>query len=182
MRVSVLDFAGFSKSQEFPQIDVGFGDVVVPEPKTIVYPVILNFPKPYLRGYTFEALIAEKFEAMVKLGLVNSRMKDFYDVWLMARQFDFGVKSLAKAIQVTFKNRKTNVPKASPLFDAELYDAHSNQEIMWKAFLKNGQIKNAPVAFRGIVLAIESFLHAPVLEIQSKKASTRDWQAPGPWR
>ena len=71
------------------QIDVGFGDVVFPAPEPVNYPVILDFPPPKLRGYSKESVVAEKFGSMVKLGVLNSRMKDFFDVWTLARQFDF---------------------------------------------------------------------------------------------
>ena len=84
------------------QIDVAFGDVIYPKPKIINYPVILDFPKPLLRGYPVESVVSEKFEAMVKLGLLNSRMKDFYDIWLMLRQFDFDGSKLTEALKRTF--------------------------------------------------------------------------------
>jgi len=71
------------------QVDVGFGDIVYPKPKVIKYPVILDFPEPNLKGYPVESLVSEKFEAMVKLGLLNSRMKDFYDIWLLIHQYEF---------------------------------------------------------------------------------------------
>jgi len=92
------------------QIDIGFGDVVVPAVSKIVYPTILDFPPPELNGYTMESTIAEKFEAMVKLGIVNSRMKDFYDIWVLSRQFDFDGHVLAMAIRKTFENRRTDIP------------------------------------------------------------------------
>ena len=82
-----VKFRGFLERSRIPmQIDVGFGDTIYPKPKTIDYPVILDFPKPHLKGYPAESVVSEKFEAMVKLGLLNSRMKDFYDIWLMMRK------------------------------------------------------------------------------------------------
>jgi len=73
------------------QLDIGFGDITVPSPAAIIYPTILDLPAPHLRGYSRETTIAEKFEAMVKLGILNSRMKDFFDIWLISRWFDFDV-------------------------------------------------------------------------------------------
>ena len=78
------------------QLDVGIGDVMVPGPVEIAYPTLLDFPAPRLKGYPRETAIAEKFEAMVKLGALNSRMKDFYDIWLLSRQFDFDGPTLAR--------------------------------------------------------------------------------------
>ncbi|MBW2593251.1 MAG: nucleotidyl transferase AbiEii/AbiGii toxin family protein [Deltaproteobacteria bacterium] len=79
------------------QIDIGFGDVVYPEPEESDFPTMLNSPVPRLLCYSRESSIAEKFEAMVKLGMLNSRMKDFYDIWLLSRQFDFDGAKLAAA-------------------------------------------------------------------------------------
>ena len=144
------------------QIDIGFGDAVVPKPKVIDYPVILDFPKPHLVGYTFETVIAEKFEAMIKLGALNSRMKDFYDVWLLIRQFTFNGTSLADAIERTFKNRRTELPKAIPFFASEIYNEQSDRNRIWKAFLEKNGIR-APEKLKDAAEAIENFLQ-PVVE------------------
>jgi len=91
------------------QLDIGFGDVVIPAPAFLEYPTILDLPSPKLRGYSKESTIAEKFEAMVKLGVLNSRMKDFFDIWLLSRQFDFEGQRLAAAIEKTFSTRATDI-------------------------------------------------------------------------
>jgi len=96
------------------QLDIGFGDVVIPSPKPMNYPTLLDLPAPHLRGYSRESTIAEKFEAMVKLGTLNSRMKDFFDLWLMSCQFDFDGATLAEAISKTFSTRRTPI-LAEPL-------------------------------------------------------------------
>lgn len=94
------------------QIDVGFGDVVTPGAETITYPALLGFPAPELSGYPRETVVAEKFQAMVYLRTLNSRMKDFYDVWLLANQFTFDGALLAKAVAATFANRETAIDVA----------------------------------------------------------------------
>ena len=71
------------------QLDIGFGDVIVPSPQPAEYPTILDFPAPRLPGYSKESVVAEKFESLVTLGMLNSRMKDYYDIWSLSRQFDF---------------------------------------------------------------------------------------------
>lgn len=101
------------------QIDIGFGDVVSPRPTKISHPTILDFPAPKFWGYTRESAIAEKFRAMVKLGTLNGRMKDFYDIWLMSRMFDFKGQDLAKAIGKTFGNRDKEITADSKVFDRE---------------------------------------------------------------
>ena len=93
----------------------------------IDYPVILHLPKPHLKGYPVESVVSEKFEAMIKLGLLNSRMKDFFDIWLAMHQFDFNGLNLVGALKKTFNHRKTNLPKECPLFAEEIYDEKSDR-------------------------------------------------------
>ena len=164
------------------QIDIGFGDVIIPKPSTIDYPTLLDFPAPHLQGYTFESVVAEKFEAMVKLGLLNSRMKDFYDIWLMTRQTNFDGKKLASAIEATFKNRETPLPVKAPLFAGEIYEQESNSDAMWKAFLRKKQIKNAPESLAELARSIEAFLLEPVKAVTTGKEAAKAWHAPGPWK
>jgi len=92
------------------QLDVGFGDVVFPSPELKIYPTLLDLPAPIIRSYSMVSAIAEKFEAMVKLGIMNSRMKDFWDIWLLSRQFDFAGQTLTEAIVTTFLTRHTVIP------------------------------------------------------------------------
>ena len=99
------------------QVDIGFGDVIVPSPSKVAYPAILDFPAPELKGYTMESTIAEKFQAMVKLGVLNSRMKDFYDIWILSRTFDFKGEILAEALEKTFENRNTPITLNAAIFD-----------------------------------------------------------------
>lgn len=156
VRVKFLGFLG--KSRIPMQIDVGFNDIVYPNPKIIKYPVILDFPAPCLKGYTPESVISEKFEVMIKLGLLNSRMKDFYDIWLIMHQFDFDKSQLAEALKRTFAHRETYLPKQKPLFDEEIYDEKSDRQILWKSFLKKGDIKHAPETLSAIATEIEEFI------------------------
>ena len=165
-----VKFLGFLKRSRIPmQIDVAFGDAVYPLPKVIDYPVILDFPKPRLKGYPAESVVSEKFEAMVKLGLLNSRMKDFYDIWLLMRRFDFDGPKLSEALKRTFGRRKTILPKARPLFTEDIYDDTSDRQTLWKAFLKREGIKNTPDKLSIVAKEIEDFLIEP-LEAISKKS------------
>ena len=150
--------------------------------KAIDYPVILDFPRPHLKGYPPESVISEKFEAMVKLGLLNSRMKDFYDVWLMMRQFDFSGLDLAEALKKTFEHRKTDLPKAKPLFAEEIYDEKSDRQTLWKAFLSKGDIKHAPEKLAITAKEIENFLIKPLEAVNKARVFKEGWKAPGPWK
>ena len=99
------------------QVDIGFGDIIYPGPEESDLPTMLDFPTARLLCYSRESAIAEKFEAMVKLGVLNSRMKDFYDIWLLSRQFDFAGAKLAEAIRLTFERRETAVPAKVEAFE-----------------------------------------------------------------
>lgn len=178
-----VKFLGFLERSRIPmQIDVGFGDMVYPKTKVIDYPVILDFPKPHLKGYPAESVISEKFEAMVKLGLLNSRMKDFYDIWLMMRQLDFSGANLAGALKRTFEHRKTDLPGERPLFAEEIYDGRSDRQTLWKAFLRKNDIEPAPEKLAITAKAIEEFLINPLEALHKGIEFKREWKAPGPWK
>ncbi len=97
------------------QVDIGFGDALTPKPQEAEFPPLLDFPAPRLAMYARETSIAEKFEAMVELDLENSRMKDFYDIWILSREFEFSGATLGAAIRATFKRRKTVLPATAPI-------------------------------------------------------------------
>jgi len=97
------------------QIDIGFGDAVTPKPTTAHYPTMLDFRAPVMLTYPRETVVAEKFHAMVELGIANSRMKDFFDLWILAITFAFDGALLCRAIEATFRRRKTEMPSAPPL-------------------------------------------------------------------
>lgn len=178
-----VKFLGFLKRSRIPmQVDIGFGDIIYPKPRVIDYPVILDFPKPRLKGYTIESAASEKFEAMVKLGLLNSRMKDFYDLWLMTRRFYFSEKNLIGAFKKTFNHRKTALPQDGPLFAEEIYDEASDRQMLWKAFLNKGQIKKAPQKLGTTARIIERFLTKPLKAMSQGAIFDEEWKAPGPWK
>lgn len=178
-----VKFLGFLERSRIPmQIDVGFGDIIYPKTKVVDYPVILDFPRPHLKGYPAESVISEKFEAMVKLGLLNSRMKDFYDIWLIMRQFDFDGSKLVGALRGTFEHRKTPLPEKSPLFAKEIYDEKSDRQALWKAFLRKGDIKHAPEKLSVTAREIEIFLIDPIKTIVDRQAFKKKWKALGPWK
>lgn len=178
-----IKFVGLLERSRIPmQIDIGFGDIVYPRPKIFDYPVILDLPKPHLKGYTLESVVSEKFEAMVKLGLLNSRMKDFFDIWLMMRQFDFDGLNLTEALKRTFEHRKTELPQKRPLFAEEIYDDKSDRQTLWMAFLRKGDIKHAPDKLSAIAKAIEKFLIKPLDAIHKEIEFKKTWKASGTWK
>lgn len=160
------------------QMDIGFGDVVVPGPQEAILPTILDFPPPHLFGYSLESAIAEKFEAMVKLGELNSRMKDFYDIWLLSRQFDFMGERLKDAMSETLKNRGTNLPSEIVAFSNSFLSMKSRQ---WQTFHRRLGQENIPADFAKIMGHVKIFLDPIVESIRSGKATPSNWEAPGPW-
>lgn len=177
-----IKFIGFLDRAHIPmQIDFGFGDIVYPKTKIIDYPVILDLPRPHLKGYPQESVISEKFEAMIKLGPLNSRMKDFFDIWLMMRQFEFKGMPLVQAIKKTFNHRKTDIPKNKPLFADEIYDEKSDRQTLWNAFLKKGDIQHAPKTLSATAKEIEKFLIEPILAINSNVKFEKKWKPTKGW-
>lgn len=160
------------------QIDIGFGDVVYPEPEELELPTMLNSPAPRLLCYSRESTIAEKFEAMVKLGVLNSRMKDFYDIWLLSRQFDFDGAKLTKAIRLTFKRRGTALPAVIEAFTEPFISA---KQIQWAAFRKRLGQNHVPTSFKEITAQVDRFLSPIVSPHTEEKPKPTKWAAPGPW-
>ena len=118
------------------QVDVGFGDVVTPEAATEAYPTLLDQPAPRLRVYTPESVIAEKLEAIVSLGMANSRMKDFYDTWVLLQQFELHDAVLATAIRATFERRRTTIPSGVPLGLTDEFAGDPDKQRQWVGFLR----------------------------------------------
>lgn len=178
-----VKFRGFlGRSRITMQIDVAFGDVIYPKPGFVDYPVILDFPKPRIKGYPVEGVVSEKFEAIVKLGSLNSRMKDFYDLWLMLRQFNFDGIRLMRAIKRTFVHRKTPLPEHRPVFAEEIYDERSDRQTLWRAFLKKGGIRHAPEKLVNVAIEIEKFLIGPINAIKNGEEFKKKWKAAGSWK
>lgn len=135
-------------------VDIGFGDAL--EPAEIVLPVLLDLPAPTLRAYPPEAVIAEKFQAMVRLGRANSRMKDFYDIWVLSRSHEFTDDKLARAIRATFERRSTPIPTTSPdcLTQGFANDAVKAQQ--WTSFVRD--VATQPGALTKVVADLDAFL------------------------
>jgi predicted nucleotidyltransferase component of viral defense system len=137
-------------------IDVGFGDSLEPGAESIDYPVMLDFPGPRLRAYARETVIAEKFQAMIALGRANSRMKDFYDVWLLSRSFSFDNDRLAHAIAATFERRGTPIPSDAPDAFTPAFAADEQKQRQWQAFVADVALD--PGTLSDVVEELSKFL------------------------
>jgi Nucleotidyl transferase AbiEii toxin, Type IV TA system len=138
------------------QVDIGFGDAITPAPVEIDYPTMLDAPAPHLRAYPVETVVAEKFEALVVLGMANSRLKDFYDLWLIAQTFKFGQSTLAEAVQRTFERRGTALPTDIPAGRTEEFAAAWADQ--WRTFLTRERMAAAPDGFTTVIADLERFL------------------------
>lgn len=160
------------------QVDIGFGDIVYPGPEKASIPVILDFPVPEILCYSRESTIAEKFEAMEKLGILNSRMKDFYDIWLLSRQFHFNGPRLAEAIRRTFKQRETELTLEIDAFEKHFIN---EKQIQWAAFYRKLKQEHIPASFTDIVADIKDFLIPVVTSIHEGTSTPSRWKPAGPW-
>ena len=162
------------------QLDVGFGDPVVPAVVTVEYPSVLDLPAPRLAAYTKESFIAEKFEAMMKLGALNSRMKDFYDVWLLSNQFGFDGSTLSAAILETFSTRGTPMPSRLAAWTQALL-RDDGKSAQWRGFIRRSRLEDAPRDFEGIVLSIAAFLEPVVRALTAGGPFKKAWRTSGRW-
>lgn len=145
------------------QVDIGFGDAVTPDPEEVSIPSLLDLPNPRLRAYSQETVIAEKAQAMVVLGMANSRMKDFYDLWALAQNHEFDGDSLSKALHATFSRRQTAIPEDMPTALTEEFGADRVKRAQWQAFMrKSGLVADGP-ELAVLVTEIRKFL-LPLLE------------------
>jgi hypothetical protein len=143
---------------------------------------LLDLPPPLLRGYPPETVIAEKLQAMVYLGEINSRMKDFYDIWLLSHWFDFDGVTLQKAITVTFQKRNTPIPLEVPAALSDDFAIH--KQSMWnRGFLAKflpdpGEL----TSFQQVVSQLRTFLLPPLQATAANKSFRRIWKAGGTWQ
>lgn len=147
----------------------------------MTYPTLLNFPAPQLNAYPRETVVAEKFQAMVQLGMANSRMKDFYDVWTLARQFEFDGAGVCAAIRATYQRRQTELPTTTPPALTPEFGTDRNKTIQWSAFLRKGRLIESPPPLEKVVAFLESFLMPPTLAIVLNEPWNRIW-IPVAWR
>jgi hypothetical protein len=181
-----VTFQGYLERARIPmQIDIGFGDTITPPPVETSFPTILNGPAPSLLTYPKETVVAEKFEAMVKLGIANSRMKDFHDIRVLSELFPFDGPVLAEAIVRTFERRKTALPTISAppprAFTSEFFEDESKQR-QWRAFNTKNQLYIEAVPLKRVVSDIERFLMPLVIGVTKKEHWNRSWPAGGPWQ
>ena len=168
------------KARVVLQVDIGFGDAVVPAPVRVLYPSLLDGEEPHLLAYTPESAIAEKYEAMVSLDLANSRMKDFYDVWLLAGSRSFDGAVFCEALRATFARRKTALPTTLPTALTPTFATDATKRTQWKAFVRKTRLSTAPPDLPAAVDLIRALLWPPTLAAAAGEFD-RTWPPGGPW-
>lgn len=178
MRVTLLGLLDGARCHV--QVDIGFGDAVTPAPESAVYPVILpEFDAPKLRVYPRYTVVAEKLEALTSLGITNSRMKDSFDLWVLARQATFDGDILRQAIEATFDRRGTTLPKQTPFGLTEAFAKDPYKQTQWQAFLRKNRL-DAP-SLNDIISVNTCFLMPAVQAAANNTAFISWWPAGGPW-
>ena len=156
------------------QMDIGFGDIIVPRANLMEFPTLLEEKPPKLKAYSIESIISEKFEAMVKLAMANSRMKDFYDVYSLSLGHNFQGSRLKKAIESTFQRRKTTLPDNPLVFRPEFHKDKGRQR-QWIAFLRKSRLSKVNRELNQIMERITIFLRPIVSSIRDKARMDKLW-------
>ncbi len=162
------------------QIDTGFGDPVMPAPVECVYPALLNFPPAVLRVYSKESTIAEKFSVMLRLGLDNSRMKDYYDIWMLSQYSDFDGGALAAAIHATCAARTLELVHTPVGLTAE-FAAADDKAAQWRAFIRKSTLEGAPAELLDVVRTVADFLQPVLAALVAEDDFTAVWHPLRGW-
>jgi hypothetical protein len=162
------------------QIDVGFGDVITPPPSVVDYPTLLGDPAPRVLAYPRESAVAEKFQVMLHRAELNSRLRDYYDIWLLSRSFPFDGALLASAIQKTCERRATEIP-VEPVALTGAFAKDPARQTQWAAYRRKSLLEQAPGDLREVVQTVADFLGPIAQALGSGRPFTGTWEPPGPW-
>lgn len=174
--------ASLERARIHLQIDISFGDVITPEAEVIKYPTLLEqLPAPRIQAYPRDTMVAEKLQAIVFFGMINSRMKDFYDLWIISRQFPFEGGLLVDAIKATFKRRGTSIPDGTPIGLSEEFASDESSEKQWKAFLNRTDMKDDSLDLAEMLDGLQVFLMPPLSAAKKSEVFAQKWQKGGPW-
>lgn len=162
IRVSMVALLGNARAAI--QVDIGYGDAVTPDPETATYPVLLkDFPAPQLRVYPRYTVVAEKVETIATLGIANTRLKDYFDLWVLRQQSEFDTQVLRSAIAATFARRERLLPNQVPVGLSDAFSADQQKQRQWQAFLKKNQLEDIELAV--VVQALRVWLAPLLMEV-----------------
>lgn len=158
------------------QVDVAFGDAVEPAPESEEYPVLLDLPAPIVRTYARHTVVAEKFQAIVALGMANTRLKDYYDLWRLARDYEFDGTQLTRSVLLTFDRRETVIPRTIPAGLTEEYLTDPSRDRQWRNLAERfGEAIQVP-SFSKVGHQVWEFLFPVTVD-----GFRGHWPAGGPW-
>ena len=179
VRVTLLGMLGSIRCAV--QIDIGFGDAIVPGPDEVLYPVILGeMPGPHLHVYPRYTVVAEKLEALTSLGMLNSRMKDYFDLWILAKHSDFDGQILSRAVTATFDRRSTAVPTGVPIGLSDEFISDAQKGKQWQGFLRKNALDPMPLAT--VVVDLRDFLMPVLAAIAAGGSHDYPWRAGAGWQ
>ena len=163
------------------QVDIGFGDAITPRPTKKTLPCLLDFAPPRLRVCPWETVVAEKYQALVDLGMTNSRMKDFFDLRYVAKEFAFDGTKLAQAIEATFARRRTELPTTRPTGLGSRFAEDEMVQARWKTFLRRSRLEDPDLGLRRTTDEIWAFLRPVTKAVKAGAAFDKKWKPGGPW-
>lgn len=164
------------------QVDIGLGDAIHPAPKVASYPVLLDAPSPNICAYPREAVVAEKFHAMVFHGGRNTRFKDFYDLYVLANRFPFDGTQLAASVAATFERRRTPITSVQSAALSTEFFSNDARAAQWRTYLNRNVLPGAPADFTAVGATLTGFLGPVWIALGSGEAFTSNWQSGGPWK
>ncbi len=179
MRIRLMAYLG--QARIHLQFDVGFGDAVIPETEDVEFPVLLDMPAPRIKAYSSYSFVSEKFHTISYHGMANSRMKDYYDLFIIARFFEFRGNLLTQAISVTFERRNTLIREEIPLGLSKAFMKESTKQRMWKSFLERIGENPRSLTLETAVKTLQEFLVPPTTALFNKKKFNQHWNPGGPW-
>ena len=163
------------------QVDVGYGDTIVPTAQCVEFPSLLTKSGPVLRAYTPETVVAEKFHAIALLGMANSRMKDYFDIWMLSRNFSFDGWMLLRALENTFAKRGMRFPDSEPIGLTEEFSRNESKRMQWRGFVKRRKRQESIPDLQEIVAINKAFLMPVVCSKRPLAAHSMTWTASGGW-
>jgi len=172
--------ATVAKARLVVQIDIGFGDSIVPRPDEIEYPVLLAFPAPKLLAYPRETVVAEKLEAITVLGVLNSRMKDYFDLMLLSQLYEFDGTVLYRAVRATFKRRSTEVEHL-PIGLSDDFALVPGKAAQWKAFLRRSRFETDYANLDGVIRLVRGFAGPVLTAAVTEDGFQSHWRPGGSW-
>jgi predicted nucleotidyltransferase component of viral defense system len=179
IRVKITAYLG--KMRIPLQVDIGFGDAVIPDPEVVSIPSLLDLPNPRLRAYPRETVIAEKTQAMVVLGMANSRMKDYYDLWILAQSHEFDGALLSEALRTTFTRRQTSIPGDIPIGLSDEFGRDGIKRVQWQAFTRKSGLAARGPELLAVIETMREFLLPPIEAARDGRTFALRWYPGRGW-